>query len=267
MEAAMLRSVKQLTGFYLISGDEDLGTMEGLYFDDARWTVRHLVVDTGGLLSGRLVLVPPQAVRRINWDDRTIHVNLTKEQLANSPGSEEDKPVSRQRERELFDYYGFPYYWGSPFAWGAAGMPGAAGLVTPPGLPVEPVNANAGMDAESRYAEDREGQGDPHLRSSKEVIGYAIYARDGDLGHVDDFLFDERDWSLQMIEIATRNWLPGKHVVVPVQRIGEVSWDGQRVEIGMTREEISNSMEAGAANVANMPNSGHAGHHPPPPRH
>lgn len=262
----MLHKMKQLKGFYLRASDGDMGTVDDVYFDDAKWTVRHLVVDTGGLLSGRQVLIPPQAIREIDWNDSTIRVNLTMQQIEDSPGIDNHKPVSRQHEQQVFDYYGFPYYWGSPFAWGAAGMPGAAGIVTPVGLPVNAVTEESSLGGESERAADEAAHADPHLRSGREVMGYTIYARDGDLGHVDDFLFDEQDWSLQMIEIDTRNWLPGKHVAVPVERIREVSWDGQRVEMDMTKEEISHSAEADAASLsaANAQYTGRSNHHAPP---
>lgn len=267
-EACMLHKVKQLKSLYLRASDGDLGTVEDFYFDDAKWTVRHLVVDTGGLLSGRLVLVPPPAVGHIDWDDGTVHVKLTKQQIEDSPGIDNDKPVSRQHEQQVFDYYGFPYYWGSPFAWGAAGMPGAAGILTPAGLPVDAVGAESPRGSESERAADEAARNDPRLRSATEVMGYTIHATDGDLGHVEDFLFDEGDWSLQMIEIDTRNWLPGRHVAVPVQRIREVSWDGQRVEIGMTREEISHGMDSDTAALSSAarPDVDRSGSYMPPRR-
>jgi len=48
-----------------------------------------------------------------------------------------------------------------------------------------------------------EQERDQHLRSSKEVIGYDIQATNDAIGHVDDFLFDEVDWSIQMVVVAT----------------------------------------------------------------
>ena len=51
---------------------------------------------------------------------------------------------------------------------------------------------------------------DPHLHSSDEVIGYDIKATDGGIGHIDDFLFDERSWAIRYAVVDTRNWLPGQ---------------------------------------------------------
>jgi hypothetical protein len=56
--------------------------------------------------------------------------------------------------------------------------------------------------------------GDPHLRSSRAVTGYHIEARDGEVGHVEDFLVDDETWAIRYIMIDTRDWLPGKHVLL-----------------------------------------------------
>ncbi len=49
----MLRSMKDLHGFAIHASDGDIGRVADCLFDDDRWAVRYLVVDTGGWLSGR----------------------------------------------------------------------------------------------------------------------------------------------------------------------------------------------------------------------
>ena len=55
----MLRSMKDLNGFTIGATDGDIGKVAGCYFDDASYTVRYVVVDTGGWLSNRKVLLSP----------------------------------------------------------------------------------------------------------------------------------------------------------------------------------------------------------------
>jgi hypothetical protein len=57
-------------------------------------------------------------------------------------------------------------------------------------------------------------RGDPHLRSTHEIGGYLIQARDGDLGHVTDFIVDDTSWTIRHLVVDTRNWWPGKPVLV-----------------------------------------------------
>ena len=56
--------------------------------------------------------------------------------------------------------------------------------------------------------------GGPDLHSARTVAGYCLAARDGDIGHVEDFLLDSEAWVIRYIIVDARNWLPGKHVLV-----------------------------------------------------
>lgn len=56
-ETAMLRNLKDLQGYALRATDGDVGTVKDFYFDDERWVVRYLVVETGSWLASRRVLI------------------------------------------------------------------------------------------------------------------------------------------------------------------------------------------------------------------
>jgi hypothetical protein len=56
---------------------------------------------------------------------------------------------------------------------------------------------------------------DPHLRSSNAVMRYYAQASDGDLGHVQGFLVDERSWAIRYLIVNTSNWWPGHKVLIP----------------------------------------------------
>jgi len=81
-------------------------------------------------------------------------------------------------------------------------------------------------------------KGDPHLRSTKEVAGYHIRAQDGEIGHVEDFLYDDKDWSIRYLVVDTRNWWPGKKVLVPPSWIGEIRWEDRSLDADVVREDI-----------------------------
>src|ERR1700685_3921508 len=68
---------------------------------------------------------------------------------------------------------------------------------------------------------------DPHLRSVVEVMGYHIHALDGDLGHVENFMFDNDDWSLRYFVVDTSNWWFGKRVLIAMQAVRGMDW-GER---------------------------------------
>ena len=85
--------------------------------------------------------------------------------------------------------------------------------------------------------------GDPHLRSSAAVTGYHIAATDGDIGHVEDFLVDDARWAIRYMIVDTRNWWPGKKVLVSPNWIQRVDWSDAKVHVDMTREQIKKSPE------------------------
>lgn len=236
-------SARELSGYALAARDGEIGTLRDLYFDDAHWVVRHLVVGTGGWLRERDVLVSPHAVQRVEREAQRLVVELTRQQVRDAPEVDTAKPVSRVQESALYDHYGYPYWWIGPEIWGAAAYPahGAlahGGLLVPRAVPGDAVE----REVEQRMQAEREAA-DPHLRSSREVSGYSIAARDGTIGHVDDFIVDCDDWSIQWLEIDTRNWLPGRHVMVAPCHVQRVDWGQRQVHVALTREVVRNSPE------------------------
>lgn len=226
----MLRAVSDLKGCSIGATDGVIGEVEDLYFDDQRWTVRYLIVDTSGWLAGRHVLVSPWAIRAVDVANKSIAVDLTRAQVENSPSVETQQPVDRRYEMEYSRYYGYPYYWTGPYAWGLEAYP----LPVPGSSSAPPV-------------EHVEPEGDPHLRSTTAVDGYYIQATDGDIGHVKDFLVEDGSWTIRYAVVDTRNWWPGKHVLVSPDWITRVDWYDSKVHVDLTRETIKNSPEYDAS--------------------
>lgn len=61
----------------------------------------------------------------------------------------------------------------------------------------------------------------PHLRSTNDVSGHHVHATDGEIGHAEDFLLDDATWAIRYFVIDTKNWWPGKKVLV--RRRGSIS--------------------------------------------
>lgn len=228
----MLQTLSGLKHLSIGATDGDIGHVQDAYFDDHEWTLRYLVVRAGSWLTGRAVLISPWAIRHVNWQAKRVEVALTREQVRNSPDVDADKPVSRQYETTYSDYYGYPYYWMGPFAWGPLPLPHEEG-----------VTADLTQQALRRETENR----DPNLRSANEVDRYHIEAVDGSIGHVDDFIFDDNSWGLRYFVVDTRNWLPGRHVLISTDWVERVSWEDRKAYVALTRDEVRNSPEYDAA--------------------
>src|SRR5262245_4161325 len=244
----MLLSARDLENFPIRATDGDIGSVHDALFDDESWTIRYLVVDTGTWLPGRQVLISPMSVRQADWSERRLLVGLTREQVEHSPSLDEAQPISRQHELAYAGYYGLEPYWAGPLRWGPVAYP-----FSPPALDpgVDPNAAEAlrreGLEnvgpehLESRYFHEEHGDGHPPSRP--EVSGYYIQAADGDIGHVEDFLLDDRTWAIRYMIADTRNWLPGRKVLVAPEWITFVSWTDSTVHVSMTREQVRRSPE------------------------
>jgi sporulation protein YlmC with PRC-barrel domain len=229
----MLRSENKLRGYSIQATDGEIGKVHEFYFDDDFWIIRYLVVDTGGWLTGRKVLLNPTVLYQPNWDAKLFPVYLTKDQIKNSPHISEDKPVFRQQEISLSQYYNWPFYWETFGAQTGFFTPGASGVSSD----ILQKGKVEKMDVEVE-------ESDSHLRSTREVTGYHIQAIDGEIGHVEDFILDDETWSIRYIVVDTRNWLPGgKKVLISPRWIEAVKWSDSKVYVKLLRGEIENSPE------------------------
>ncbi len=229
----MLHKASTLKGYKLQSLDGEIGKVKEFYFDDKHWAIRYLVADTGNWLTGRQVLISPYALVTAIEEERHIAINLTTKQIEDSPSLDTDKPVSRQFEAAYYGYYGWPGYWGGAYMWGAYSYPYLAG----------PYPRIAHGREESAEATRTEDAWDPHLRSTHDVSGHHIQAADGEIGHVEDFIIDDETWAIRYLVIDTKNWWPGKKVLISPRWIERVSWEDSKVFVNLSREAIKRSPE------------------------
>jgi uncharacterized protein YrrD len=205
----VLQSLNTLIGCAIHARNGEMGTASDYLFDDETWTVRYIVVETGSWLASRKVLISPAAVSQPEWDKRIIPVLLTKEQVQDSPPVDTNFPVSRQQEMAMNQYYGWPGY-------------GSLAVVA------MPVAAEAFAPAE----------GNPHLRSAKEVAGYEVAATDDVLGRLDDFILQDADWFIRYLAVGTGSWFAGHNLLVPTRWVESVSWSDHRIVLSQPREKL-----------------------------
>ena len=117
---------------------------------------------------------------------KIIPVELTKQQIENAPALETERPVSRQYELDYYSFYGWPAYWDGTEVWGNMSSP----------------NRGSGgwSDASRKHTND------PHLRSTRDVLGHSIQALDGEIGHIEDFVVDDETWVIRYLVVDTKNW-------------------------------------------------------------
>jgi len=222
----MLRSLKDIQGYQVNATDGDIGTVANILFDDKDWAIRYLVVETGGFFDNHRVLISPISFGEPDWSAKQFPLALTMAKVKDSPGIDTDKPVSRQHERDLHGYYGYPYYWGYSGIWGMGAYPSML--------------ANARFD-EPITAGPGPALYDVHLRSAAELRGYHIQGSDDAIGHLEDLIIDDETWAMRYLVIDTSNWWFGKKVLVSPLWAGKISWAERNVYVDMSRQSIKDS--------------------------
>lgn len=230
----MLWKTSDLKGCAIRASDGPIGTVSDFLFDDASWLIRWMEVDTGTWLSGRKVLLPPSVLGHADAAEREFHVKLTRAEVENSPETDTDLPVSRHYESDVYRYYGWNPYWGHGAY--AMGMYGYGMGAIRSGL------SQAPREEAEIMADMERGDEDPHLRSVDAVTGYHIHATDGEVGHVQDFLIEDADWSVHFLIADTRNWWPGQKVLISPRAVREIDWTERLVYVDADRKKIKDGL-------------------------
>jgi uncharacterized protein YrrD len=217
----MLKSAKSLYGNKLGATDGNIGHVKDLYFDDQDWKIRYLVVDTGDWLPGRQVLIPPHALGPAEPNSKILAVKLNKAKIENSPSIATHLPVSRQYEEEYYRYFGWPSYWIGEGMGPIVPMP-----IPGPGA-VDPTTPGALTP-----------KGDPHLRATRAVEGYAVQGTDRVAGKVEDFLINQQAWRICKLVIKTGHRFSGHENEISTNLVQRISYMESTVFVNLTGEQL-----------------------------
>ena len=103
---------RDMVGYNVHATDGDIGKIDEATTQADR---SHIVVDTGFWIFGKKRLIPAGAVARVDHDDETVHVNMTKDQIKDAPDFDDTRRAEDQDSyyRTHQDYYD-PYIFGGP---------------------------------------------------------------------------------------------------------------------------------------------------------
>ena len=212
----MLHDLQTLVGSSVIAADGEIGSVRNFLFDDVSWEVRYLVINVGNWLKKWDVIVPITAVEQPDWAKRIFHVSLTREQVRNSPGADAEKPVVRQQEIAMRDYFGRLAYW-------LDGKMGAAPMPTGVKYPLHTKE-------------------DPHLRSAWDQAGSAVWAADTEMGRLEGFIIEQASWHIGYLTVKGGSWLQSRLVLIPTGWVKSVSWPSRRIDLLHAGEEQRSSL-------------------------
>jgi hypothetical protein len=211
-------NAKRIIGLAVGAVDGTIGHVRDLYFNDTSWEVRYVMVDTGGLVGGLQVLIPPGRAS-VDLGRRRLDIDLTRQEVKQSLPRNLDPPLAQRREISLARDMG----WMAPWEY----------------RPMEePISRAAAQEATARVRRQADAEGGPCHRSVNEVTGYELRALDGQAGNVIDFMVDPVRWCIRYLVVDTGNWLPGRRVLVPPARVETVSWAWRQICVKLTRRQV-----------------------------
>jgi hypothetical protein len=106
-----LRSANEMQGYSIRAQDGDIGHVEDFIIRVPSWEIRYLVIETGNWLSGKKFLISPQWVRSIDWSRHAVELEMTCRKIEESPEFSVGKPLTRDDEASLYDYFEKPHDW------------------------------------------------------------------------------------------------------------------------------------------------------------
>lgn len=221
----ILWNASLVNGYTIEASGGRVGTVQDLLFVDLNWVIRWLVVNPGDNTDHK-ILLPVSTLGVPDVSLRQFPVNLTPQQVRNSPDVETDFPVSRQIEEALYDFYGWASYWRN------SGSLLSNSVVKPFVIPLQIL--------EQTPAAALSG-GDPNLRSVAVVAQYNIHALDGNIGHIDDFFVLDENWFICYIIVDTKNWRPGEKVSVSPDAMQEINWEEKTFYLSINRRKMKDS--------------------------
>ena len=66
------------------------------------------MIDTSNWWFGKRVLIAPHWASRVSWDERKVYVDMSRQDIKNSPEWNSSAAIDREYEARLSDYYGRP---------------------------------------------------------------------------------------------------------------------------------------------------------------
>ncbi|MDQ6619105.1 MAG: PRC-barrel domain-containing protein [Pseudomonadota bacterium] len=105
-----LRSCQALLTYHIEATDGGLGHVEGLLVDPETWAIRYLIVNTSNWWMGHKVLIAPEWIENVSWQDATVSINVTRQAVKDAPTYDPDAALDQEHEVGLYEHYGRPGY-------------------------------------------------------------------------------------------------------------------------------------------------------------
>jgi len=216
----MLISAEILLRHQVEGKDGILGIAKDIFFDSQTWTVRYLVIDPNeGSRHGQL-LVPANLFTHPDWGNgcQVLPASLTKDQADNIPDIRAALPMSRRDEVRILDYFGSGHF--------SRPLNDKTSKLDPAVNKDDPIQAS---------------DWDPYLKSFKATDTFDVFATDGKVGKLEDFIVDTDSWTLSSMVVDTDKCiLPPRKMAVSPAWIVKLDGLTKRVHLDQSKNGVAN---------------------------
>ena len=94
-EDSRLRSAKEVAGYHIKATDGEVGHIDDYLLDPDSWMIESIVIDTSNWPGGKWVVLARERIQRVDWSTKRIFMNMTIQEVRNSPEFKEST-VSRR---------------------------------------------------------------------------------------------------------------------------------------------------------------------------
>lgn len=106
-----LRSTREVSRYRVEAEEETIGYVEDLLFETDDWTIRYFIVDAGGIMEEKEILLSRDWVRSLDWLKREIDMAITIDAVKDAPDFGKGKSYRKEDEQVLYEHYGKDLYW------------------------------------------------------------------------------------------------------------------------------------------------------------
>jgi hypothetical protein len=185
------------------------------------WAVCYLTAQTDAWAPNREVLVVPRSLAGLDEERREIGVELTGEQLRNSPSLTAGSPVTREFQENFYGYYGWRERWRAEIDAESVSEP-----PTPTAPPAEePLPAEANVDA-------------PGLARYDQLLAWLGETADQSPVRLRELLLDDRDWTVPYLELLMENVPIRERCLVRPMLVAAADPVAQRFYLAVTADDL-----------------------------
>lgn len=64
-------------------------------------------------------------------------------------------------------------------------------------------------------------------------------------------MIEPDDWGIRYLVVDTKNWWPGRHVLLSPYAVKSISWEDREILVGVSRDQVKGSPRWDPADVIN----------------